>query len=694
MELTLTQADSDIQVMYNGDYFVLDFLYDPKIFSKLHEIPGADNGNIEERKWVIPKENLKDLNRLLNQYIIWKSPEEMANEKRDLEIVEESLDDVLTRIPKDIQTPYMKLDPYDFQKLSVGWAITPKGSKAQIHGGLLADLMGLGKTIQALAISGKFKELGKVQRVLIICPATLKFQWSQEIEKFTHEKSLIIEGDKKKREKQFQKIKDDNPFYTLINYELLRQKDILGREPVGKPKNGEKQKTKAIHGDYNVLASLLDIGYDMVIIDEAHRMKNPDSETAKVIRQINPEYKLLMTGTPITKDLQNIFQLLDYLSPNILSSSELDFEQRRKQFEDKFVVTAWNPFTKWNKEKMVVGVKNVGVLKNLVAPYMLRRTTEEVSDDMPTQKEFMITVGWDKDQKSLYEQLAKELVDLQEIKGHEKDPIKLEKIDNEMHALYLYMLETCNTPELLLMSDSALAKKKIGNRKSFSKPPKLNRVIEMAEEIMANGEDKIIIFTKFERMTQILRRELLELSKDMAKKNGSKNKLDFGLVMYTGETKKGCKWMRELDKNNESSSGLKCTECPFFKECDTREKSAWLFQNHPGVRIILATDAANYGVNLQSGKYLFNYDLPDSFSVYDQRKGRNKRLGSKYKEVYVYNFGIDGAIDHSKFNKLMKQKEIIDMVVEKNELEEDAVIRVTQEINMMNDIIKEMKTKK
>lgn len=694
MELTLTQSDSDIQVMYNGDYFILDFLYDPKIFSKLHDIPGADNGNIEERKWVIPKENLKDLNRLLNQYIVWKSPEVMANEKKDLEIVEESLDDVLTRIPKDIQTPFMKLDPYDFQKLSVGWAMTPKGTKAQIHGGLLADLMGLGKTIQALAISGKFKEIGKAKRVLIICPATLKFQWSQEIEKFTYEKSVIIEGDKKKREKQFQKIKDENPFYTLINYELLRQKDILGREPVGKPKNGEKQKTKAIHGDYNVLASLLNIGYDMVIIDEAHRMKNPDSETAKVIRQINPEYKLLMTGTPITKDLQNIFQLIDYLSPNILSSSELDFEQRRQQFDDKFVVTAWNPFTKWNKEKMVVGVKNVGVLKNLVAPYMLRRTTEEVSDDMPTQKEFMITVGWDKDQKSLYEQLAKELVDLQEIKGHEKDPIKIEKIDNEMHALYLYMLETCNTPELLLMSDSALAKKKIGNRKSFNKPPKLNRVIEMAEEIMANGEDKIIIFTKFERMTQILRRELLELSKDMAKKNGSKSKLDFGLVMYTGATKKGCKWMRELEKNNEPSSGLKCTECPFFKECDTREKSAWLFQNHPGVRIILATDAANIGVNLQTGKYLFNYDLPDSFSVYDQRKGRNKRLGSKHKEVYVYNFGIDGAIDHSKFNKLMKQKEIIDMVVEKNELEEDAVIRVTQEINMMKDIIKEMKTKK
>ena len=90
-----------------------------------------------------------------------------------------------------------------------------------------------------------------------------------------------------------------------------------------------------------------------------------------------------------------------------------------------------------------------------------------------------------------------------------------------------------------------------------------------------------------------------------------------------------------------------------------------------------------------------NYDLPDSFSVYSQRNGRIRRLGSKHDTVYVYNLVTAEGIDEKKYYKILKQKEIIDQVVEKNELEEDAVIRATASMNkeLLGEMMKKKKKK-
>jgi SNF2 family DNA or RNA helicase len=93
--------------------------------------------------------------------------------------------------------------------------------------------------------------------------------------------------------------------------------------------------------------------------------------------------------------------------------------------------------------------------------------------------------------------------------------------------------------------------------------------------------------------------------------------------------------------------------------------------------------------NLQAGRYLFNYDLNDSYSIYAQRNGRIKRLGSVHDTVYIYNFVVQGAIDEKKYQKIMAQKEIIDMAIEKTTEEEDAVIRATA--SMERELINELK---
>ena len=117
-----------------------------------------------EKKWTLPTKGYKDLMREFGKQIIWKSPQELKEDQSELNVKEETLEEVLERIPKKIDTPYMKINPYDFQKVAVAWAITPKGKKAGVYGGLLGDLMGLGKTIEALAISGYLKAQGKVKK--------------------------------------------------------------------------------------------------------------------------------------------------------------------------------------------------------------------------------------------------------------------------------------------------------------------------------------------------------------------------------------------------------------------------------------------------------------------------------------------------------------------------------------------------
>lgn len=698
MEISMTKANSEVQVLFNGTLLIVDFPFDYKFINTLKQVEGAEWSTRIEKKWTVPKKSYAKLvakfqENGLSEKIVWKTADELKKDATDLNVKEETLEEVLERIPTKIDTSFLKIDPYDFQKVAVGWAVTPKGKRGQIYGGLLADLMGLGKTLESLAITGYLKKQGKIKNCLVICPATLKMQWGQEIEKFTNENYIVIDGGKgtKAREKrlaQYKKAKEDGIMYTIVNYELLFQKERLGTEEVGKGKN---KRNKTVYGDYIDLRAIIENDYDMVVIDEAHRMKNPETETAGAIRQIEPPYRLLMTGTPIEKDLQNIFQLVDYLSPNVFADKNMSFEERKMAFEEKFIITGFNPYKlKYGvKERIITGVKNVGLLKKTVAPYILRRTTEDVSDELPDVTESMIVVGWDDEQKKLYERLQNDLLTAKDAEAKSKDEEEAEKYRNEANAMLMYMLETCNTPELLVMSESMMAKKKLGKKTKFDMPPKLKRLVELVEEIAVVNGEKVVIFTKFERMTQILQRELTKLSKDAAKKDKNKG---FGISMYTGDVPKGCAWKTELDKQGEKSSDLACNQCPFNTSCNTRTKNAWYFQNDPSTKVIIATDAGNYGVNLQSGKHLVNYDLPYSSSVYDQRGGRIRRLGSKHNKVYIYNLVTTGGIDEALYGKILKQKEIIDQVVEKTEVEEEAIIRATRSMEI--ELIEELRKNK
>lgn len=490
----------------------------------------------------------------------------------------------------------------------------------------------LGKTIQALAISGYLKHnkvegINDIKRCLIICPATLKAQWGQEIEKFTNESYMIIDGGKgakaqQKRVQQYTEVREKNIFYTIVNYELLIQKERLGKETVGRGKN---KKNKIIKGDFIDLNQILENEYDMIVIDEAQRMRNLATQACQAIYQIqHPQVRLLMTGTPIEKDLQHIFPLLDYICPKILSDDTLPLEERYRTFKDKFLVIGLNSYklSKFGiEEEEIKGVRNANHLKRLIAPYTLRRKTEEVSDELPSSSEHMYIAEWDKHQQELYKAIQEELNACTEKLGKEKDEEKIEQVENTTKAYLMYLLATCNTPQLLFMSESPIAKQILKKvtvmknalekkdaieknkkltpankekelkelyKKEFFTPPKLKRLLEIIEEVVIENEHKIVIFTKYETMTRIMKEKIENL---LAKTNHK-------IVMYTGKVDKTCKWKAQLQKEGKESKNLACNQCPLASTCNSRTKSQWHFQNNPNTKVIICTDAANYGVKV------------------------------------------------------------------------------------------------
>jgi len=151
---------------------------------------------------------------------------------------------------------------------------------------LLADEMGLGKTIQAIAACALLHHLGKAQRVLVVTPASLKSEWEEQIRKFTTLTQRLIFGPRSARANYYT---DPNPpFFTIVNYE-------------------------------QVVSASLDINArlkpDIIVLDEAQRIKNWATKTAQAVKRLESRYAFVLTGTPIENRIDELYSIVDFLDP-------------------------------------------------------------------------------------------------------------------------------------------------------------------------------------------------------------------------------------------------------------------------------------------------------------------------------------------------------------------------------------------
>lgn len=295
-------------------------------------------------------------------------------------------------------------------------------------GGILADEMGLGKTVQTLA----FLLSQKDKKSIVITPTSLIFNWENEFEKFTPDIKLgIAYGNKDQREKVLENYKD---------YDVILTSYGTYKNDVEKYKN---------------------ITFDYCIIDEAQNIKNSDSIITKSIKEVNSNVKFALTGTPIENNLMELWSIFDFVMPGYLYN--------KKKFETIFV----------NNEE------NHCQLKNLIKPFMLRRTKKEVVNELPDKIEHKFYVELDKEHKRAYKSFVN-LIKRRILENNE---------DNMTVFSYLTKLRQLSiAPEII-----------VKNYKG--KNSKLETLTNIIKE---ESDRKILVFSQFTKVIQIIEKRLDE----------------------------------------------------------------------------------------------------------------------------------------------------------------------------------------
>ncbi|MBQ8638177.1 MAG: DEAD/DEAH box helicase [Lachnospiraceae bacterium] len=271
---------------------------------------------------------------------------------------EEMIDRMRQARPQEHPVP-PQMDPvlHAYQKYGYGWMKTLQSYR---FGGILADDMGLGKTIQMITLLLADRQEGRTS--LIICPASLIYNWQSELRTFAPElKCLVVSGPAFEREKLLEAYRDYDVLVT--SYDLVRR-------------------------DLDVYRTCQ---FYYQILDEAQYIKNHTTMNAKAVKLIRSEYRMALTGTPIENRLSELWSIFDFLMPGYLfhyNRFHLLFEQAGDE----------------NREPM-------DRLKKMVSPFILRRRKKDVLMDLPEKNERVVYSGLEGTQKKLYQAAFLELKD-------------------------------------------------------------------------------------------------------------------------------------------------------------------------------------------------------------------------------------------------------------------------------------------
>ena len=421
---------------------------------------------------------------------------------------------------------------------------------------LLADEMGLGKTVQAIAACELLRRTRGIRRVLVISPASLKGEWEDQIAKFTDLSSHIVHGPRAKRLQQY----GGSAFFFLANYEQMRP-DVVEINNTLKP--------------------------DVIVLDEAQRIKNWQTKTASVIKRLQSPYAFVLTGTPVENRIDEIYSITQFLDPYIFGPL---FRFNRDFYE-------------LDEKGRAIGYKNLDQLHERLQPIMLRRRKETVEEELPGRTVNNYFVPLHKEQLLRYEEFEAKVARLAHMAR--KRPLKKEEMERlQQYLACMRML--CDTPYIL--------------DRHCRISPKLEELGKILQEILADGDQKIIIFSEWERMLQLVREQADEWG--------------LGYAWHTGSVVQA-----------------------------QRRDEIRRFKNDPECRLFLSTDSGSVGLNLQAAGVVINLDMPWNPAKLEQRIARAWRKHQK-RPVQVVNLVSERTIEHRMLALLDQKRALAEGVVD------------------------------
>lgn len=422
-------------------------------------------------------------------------------------------------------------------------------------GGILADDMGLGKTVQVLTVILSYiqENKEKAKNSIIVCPSSLTLNWYNEIQKFTPTIKKLVISGDYLERKR--KIETINNYQIVItSYDSLKR-DI------------------DLYTQYN---------FKYIVADEAQYIKNNNTKNSKAVKLINAETKFALTGTPIENSLSELWSIFDFIMPGYL--------YKYKKFKELYEI----PIIKnQDEEKM-------NKLKKQIEPFILRRTKSEVLTELPDKTVTILSNEMKEEQYSIYmsymAQARDEIMYQIDMKGFEKSQIKI-------LSLLMRLRQICCHPKLFLSEYTG-------------ESSKLNQCIEIIQDAVW-GEHKILLFSSYTSMFEIIEEQL--------------KKLKINYLKLTGQTKVG-----------------------------ERIKLVDEFNTNENIKVFLISlKAGGTGLNLTGADMVIHYDPWWNLSAENQATDRTYRIGQK-KNVQVYKLITKNSIEEKIYELQQKKAKLID----------------------------------
>jgi SNF2 family DNA or RNA helicase len=446
--------------------------------------------------------------------------------------------------------PRLRFEPFDYQLQTARTVLRRMRGR-----GILADEVGLGKTIEAGLVLSELRMRGLADQVLVIVPPGLVDQWRDELErKFGLPTTIAPSGSTPAGE-----VGMDRPV-TIASLAAARRDPLLGR--------------------------LTDTNWDLVIFDEAHRLRNPRSASGKLARRLCARYLLMLTATPVENKLSDLYQLVSLVAPGLLGTPA--------QFRAKHGAAS-----------VVSRPHNLDELRARTREVMVRHRRSEVAVMLPARLAETILVTPGINEASLYVDIVRRVRAAATGSGCPRLALRgLTRLAGSSPA--------SAAPTLAKLGWNDLTER----ARAIREPDKVRVLVELLRRHV-NRNEKVLVFTGFRQTLDVL--------------VAAVERAGLSPVSYHGSLTR-------------------------------TEKESAIAQFRAETPILLSTESAGEGRNLQFCHVMVNFDLPWNPMRIEQRLGRLHRIGQQH-DVTLTNLVCRGSIEQQVMHVLEAKINLFELVV-------------------------------
>ena len=490
---------------------------------------------------------------------------------------------------------------------------------------LVAYEMGLGKTPMTIAAI----ETLKPKLTLVLCLASLKYQWQKEIEKFSDSTAIVIDGTPTQRFKQYANATEHN--YIIMNYEQ-------------------------VVNDWDMLKTF---DFEAVVCDEATAIKGFRAKRAKKVKDLskNIPVRFALTGTPIENGKpEEVYSIMQFIDPKVLGRFDL--------FDKTFIVR--------NHFGGVQRYRNLQTLHDILAKHSVRKSQkdEDVKPFLPdaVYREPMI-VNLDSNSAKLYKYISEDLytllMDAREMFGanfnlaaHYGQTYDAGDPANELRGQIMSRISAlrmlCSSPSSLVRSAANFEKQTGGS---------------------------MYIHSLGDMLTGLTRNNKLDYTVTYLKEHLNIDET-YKAVIFSSYLDSVDSIVKELESNN-----IKAVAYTGEMNAKQKEEAKVRFQTGPDVRVLVSSDAGGYGVDLPQANLLVNYDQPWSAGLSVQRNGRINRTSSDWTTITIQDILVSGSIEQRQYDMLKQKSNVAGAILDGENINSKGGVDLTVRslINFLTD---------